>query len=133
MIEPPSLKRPARSVSVEPAPHEPGESVLFERVAVGLILLTALAVRLAGIGRGLPYIHEWDEPYVVTYVIGMMQRGDLDPKAFSYPSLYFYILLPAAYLCYFYLHLRGHAASPFAIQLFHPQAPISHLPPTLPY
>jgi len=133
VTETPSPERPPLSLSVGPAPTPPRERVPFERIAVGLILLTALAVRLVGIARGLPYIHEWDEPYVVTYVIGMVQRGDLDPKAFSYPSLYFYILLPVTYLYYFYLHLSGHAASPFAIQLFHPQAPISHLPPTLPY
>ncbi len=97
------------------------------------IVLAAVVVRLIGVRRGLPYIHEWDEPYVVTYVVGMMQRGDLDPKAFSYPSLYFYILLPVVYLCYGYLHLRGEAASRWAIEVVHPQTPLSHLPPALPY
>jgi 4-amino-4-deoxy-L-arabinose transferase-like glycosyltransferase len=115
----------ARSRSVDTIP--------WEGALIGLVVLAALALRLIGVGHGLPYIHEWDEPYVVTYVVGMMQRGDLDPQTFSYPSLYFYMLLPVVYLRYLVLHGAGHLASPWAIQLFHPHAPFSRLPPVLPY
>ncbi|HLY21472.1 MAG TPA: LamG-like jellyroll fold domain-containing protein [bacterium] len=93
-----------------------------ETSLLGLVLTAALAVRLLGVGRGLPYMHEWDEPTVLSYVIGMMQRGDLYPNAFVYPSVYYYMLLPVMYLHYFYLHARGALATPWDINLFHPQA-----------
>ena len=89
---------------------------------LAMILLGALSVRLLGVGRGLPYIHEYSEPTILNYVIGMLQRGDLNPGAFVYPSVYYYMLLPAAYLHYFYLHARGVLTSPLAIQSAHPQA-----------
>ena len=69
-------------------------AVSWETGLLGLILMAALAVRLLGVARGLPYMHEWDEPTVLSYVIGMMQRGDLYPNAFVYPSVYYYMLLP---------------------------------------
>jgi hypothetical protein len=56
-------------------------------------------------------------------VIGMMQRGDLYPSAFAYPSVYYYMLLPVMYLHYFYLHARGSLFSPWDIILHHPQVP----------
>ncbi len=89
---------------------------------LGVILVGALGVRLLGVGRGLPYLHEWDEPTVLSYVIGMLQRGDLYPNAFVYPSVYYYMLLPVTYLHYAYLYAHGALASPWDIQRFHPQA-----------
>jgi len=89
---------------------------------LALILAGAWGVRLLGVSRGLPYLHEWDEPTVLSYVIGMLQRGDLYPNAFVYPSVYYYLLLPVMYLHYFYLHAHGVLSSPWDIQLYHPQA-----------
>lgn len=86
-----------------------------------LILAAALAVRLLGVGRALPYIHEWDEPSVLSYVVGMLQRGDLYPNVFVYPSVYYYMLLPVVYLHYWYQHATGVLASPWQIVLYHPQ------------
>src|SRR5579859_1476794 len=97
-------------------------AVSWETGLLGLILMAALAVRLLGVARGLPYMHEWDEPTVLSYVIGMMQRGDLYPNAFVYPSVYYYMLLPVMYLHYFYLHARGVLSTPLDINLFHPHA-----------
>ncbi len=135
----PTIRTPTREGA--PAPRGGGTRLSAagvppgrgEMLLLGCIVLAALVVRLIGVRRGLPYIHEWDEPYVVTYVVGMMQRGDLDPKAFSYPSLYFYILLPVVYLCYGYLRLRGEVASRWTVEVVHPQTPLSHLPPAPPY
>jgi len=89
---------------------------------LALILAGAWVVRLLGVSRGLPYVHEWDEPTVLSYVLGMMQRGDLYPNAFVYPSVYYYMLLPVMYLHYFYLHAHGVLSSPSDIALYHPQA-----------
>ncbi|HYM68518.1 MAG TPA: glycosyltransferase family 39 protein, partial [bacterium] len=97
-----------------------------EAAAVCVIVAGALAIRLWGVGRGLPYVHEWDEPLVLTWVIGMLQRGDINPSTFAYPNAYYYMLLPVVHLWYFCLHLRGRIASPWDIQLFHPQGAYAH-------
>ncbi len=94
-----------------------------ETVVISLILAGALAVRLLGVSRGLPYIHEWDEPAILTYVIEMLQRGDLNPNTGVYPSVYYYMLLPVMYVHYVFLHVHGLLLSPWGIQLHHPQAP----------
>src|SRR5579883_89934 len=80
----------------------------------------------SNLARGLPYVHEWDEPLVLTWVIGMLQRGDLNPSTFAYPNAYYYMLLPVVRLWYFYLHLRGRITTPWDIQLFHPQGAYAH-------
>jgi 4-amino-4-deoxy-L-arabinose transferase-like glycosyltransferase len=94
---------------------------LAEGAALCVVLGGALALRLWGVRRGLPYLHEWDEPLVMTWVVGMLQRGDINPSTFAYPSVYYYLLLPVVHVWYWYLHLRGALASPWAVQLFHPQ------------
>ncbi len=94
-----------------------------ETAAVGLVLAGALVLRLLGVSRGLPYVHEWDEPTVMSYVIRMIQRGDLNPNTFIYPSVYYYLLWPVMYLHYLFLHVQGMLNSPWDIGLFHPQAP----------
>jgi len=99
---------------------------LAAAAAVGIVLAGALTIRLWGVRRGLPYLHEWDEPLVMTWVIGMLQRGDINPSTFAYPSVYYYLLLPVVHLCYWYLHMRGAIASPWAVQLFHPQGAYAH-------
>jgi len=99
---------------------------LAEAAAVCVIVAGALAIRLWGVGRGLPYVHEWDEPLVLTWVIGMLQRGDINPSTFAYPSVYYYLLLPVVHLWYLWLHLRGRITSPWDIQLFHPQGAYAH-------
>jgi len=93
-----------------------------EAAVLGFIVAGALVLRLWGVRRGLPYLQEWDEPLVLTWVIGMIQRGDLDPHTYAYTNAYYYMLLPVMYLCYIYLHAHKLIMSPWDIQLFHPQA-----------
>ena len=92
-----------------------------EAAAIGVIIAGALVIRLWGVRRGLPYVHEWDEPLVLTWVIGMLQRGDINPSTFAYTNAYYYMLLPVVHLWYFLLHLWGRISTPWDIQLFHPQ------------
>ena len=92
-----------------------------EAVLITLILIGALGIRLLGVHRGLPYIHEWDEPFVLTPVMRMFLFRTLNPGFFVYPSLYYYLLLPVMYLHYAYLHLRGVIPSTDDIILAHPQ------------
>ncbi len=60
--------------------------------AVVLIVLVALGLRAYAIGWGLPYVDHPDEPAVGNAALGMLRRGDWNPRFFDYPSLYFYAL-----------------------------------------
>ncbi|MHB8731317.1 MAG: LamG-like jellyroll fold domain-containing protein [bacterium] len=88
---------------------------------LGAVLAGALGIRLLGVNRGLPYIHEWDEPTTLSSVIRMLQHGDLNPREWIYPTLYLYMLLPVMYLHYLYLHAHGLLSSLRDIQLSQPQ------------
>jgi hypothetical protein len=57
-----------------------------------LIALVALGLRAYAIGWGLPYVDHPDEPAVGNAALGMLRRGDWNPRFFDYPSLYFYAL-----------------------------------------
>ena len=59
------------------------------RVALGLILLLALALRLWGVAFGLPYVIQPDEPSVELRVLHMWLAGDPNPHYYVYPSLYY--------------------------------------------
>ena len=53
------------------------------------IILIALAVRLAGIDHGFPFIFHPDEPTIVRSALGI--RFELNPKHFDWPHLYIYL------------------------------------------
>lgn len=59
------------------------------RLALGGILLLALALRLWGLNFGLPYIIQPDEPSVQNRALHMWYAGDPNPHYFVYPSLYY--------------------------------------------
>lgn len=70
------------------------------RVCLGVILLLALAVRLWGIGFGLPNeAARPDERHLIGYTL-TMGGNHLNPGFFNYPSLYLYLLL-STFVCYF--------------------------------
>jgi 4-amino-4-deoxy-L-arabinose transferase-like glycosyltransferase len=60
-------------------------------LAVGGIFALALAVRVFGIGFGLPYADQPDEPSVADKALKILQSGDLNPHYFVYPHLYYYM------------------------------------------
>ena len=60
-------------------------------VALGIILLFAAGLRVAGIDAGLPLIFNGDEVYVVEHALAITPT-DLNPHAFFYGSLPFYLL-----------------------------------------
>lgn len=67
-----------------------------------LIALTALAVRVAGIWHGYPYIFNVDEPTIVRSTLGLMQSGKIEH--FDWPHLNYYI----NYVFYFlFIKFRG--------------------------
>ncbi len=65
-------------------------SKLITLIAAAIFIL-ALAVRIYGIGFGLPYADQPDEPSVADKALKMLQSGDLNPHYFVYPTLYYYM------------------------------------------
>lgn len=63
-----------------------------------LIFALALAARLWALGWGLPYVEHSDEPAVVEVAVRMVRDGSLNPHAFLYPSLPYYLLAAATRL-----------------------------------
>ena len=63
----------------------------WDLLALALILVLALAVRLLGICRGLPYVYYTDESLIINHALAF-GTGDLNPHDFIYPSLYMYLL-----------------------------------------
>jgi len=108
-------------------PAQSGGGASREGVLVGVIVAVALAVRLLGVARGLPYIHEWDEPFVLALVIKMLIFHTLNPGVFVYPSLYLYLLLPVVYAHTLYLHAAGAPASIKDVVLAHPLIPSGYV------
>lgn len=60
--------------------------------AFAAIIVGALILRVYAVGWGLPYIEHPDEPTTAKIVLGMLRRGDWDPRFFEKPSLYYYAL-----------------------------------------
>jgi len=96
---------------------------LGEGLLVALIVAAGLALRLPGVGRGLPYIHEWDEWFVVPPVIKMLLFHTMNPGIFIYGSVYYYLLLPVFYAHTLYLQAHGVIKSLDDVVLAHPLIP----------
>ncbi len=65
------------------------------RVAFAAILAGAAALRLVGVGYGLPFpLLSPDEQSIVPRAWKMVHGGGLDPHWFDYPSLLMYLLAP---------------------------------------
>ncbi|HLY23578.1 MAG TPA: glycosyltransferase family 39 protein [bacterium] len=94
-----------------------------EGLLAGLIVACALALRLLGVGRGLPYLHEWDEVFVLPHVITMVRDHTLNPGIFFYGTLYYYLLCPVVYVHALYLHAHGILPSIRDVVLAHPLVP----------
>ena len=63
------------------------------RIALAAVLLSAAVLRLWGVGRGIPYAVQIDEPEIVERAFNMMRSGSLHPHFFDYPGLSLYIQL----------------------------------------
>jgi 4-amino-4-deoxy-L-arabinose transferase-like glycosyltransferase len=57
------------------------------------VLFVALVIRVWGFNFGLPYLYHPDEPGEVAIIQRMFKTGDLNPHAFHYASLFYYLNL----------------------------------------
>ena len=73
-------------------------------LALGLILLLALALRLWGLAFGLPYVIQPDEPSVEMRALHMWYAGDPNAHYYVYPSLYYDL---QALLAFAVAHVAG--------------------------
>jgi Dolichyl-phosphate-mannose-protein mannosyltransferase len=109
---------PRSGVAVSSRPRRLGHGL-----AVAAIIAAGLGLRLPGVGRGLPYIHEWDEWFVVPPVIKMLLFHTMNPGIFIYGSVYYYLLLPVFYAHTLYLQAHGIIKSLDDVVLAHPLIP----------
>ena len=61
------------------------------KLLILFVLLVAVSFRVWGIGYDLPYIYHPDEPDNIARSQNMFKTGDLNPRFFHYPSLFFYV------------------------------------------
>ena len=68
---------------------------LFSKFNLGhalfAVLFFAVALRLIGIGYGLPAVFNSDEPHIVNTAVSF-GSGDFNPHRFKYPTLWMYLL-----------------------------------------
>lgn len=63
----------------------------IDGVLLGGLMLFAFVVRVAYAGRGLPYLHHWDEPEIAFNALNIIRTGDFNPYFFNYGSLTIYL------------------------------------------
>lgn len=77
---------------------------------VGGISLVALALRLWGLGWGLPEVYEEAYPFKKSWEMwgwGSSRQLDFNPHFFNYPTLYFYVQFLGQAFLFVLLKLRG--------------------------
>ena len=65
------------------------------RLGCLVIVLVAAALRFTGLPWDMPFIYHPDEPTNLAVVHTMLRNGTANPAFFSYPSLFFYLHVPA--------------------------------------
>jgi 4-amino-4-deoxy-L-arabinose transferase-like glycosyltransferase len=83
----------------------------------GGLFLGALAIRLVGIGFGLPYMYYWDEGFIASPVKNFLAAGELFPHFYHYPSGYMYLQFLAAPISYLIFILKNGPAPVAAMEL----------------
>ncbi len=64
-------------------------------VWIALALAVGFALRAPQVGAHLPYLYDHDEAPILNRLLGMVQEGRYNPEYFRYPSLTFYLRMPA--------------------------------------
>jgi 4-amino-4-deoxy-L-arabinose transferase-like glycosyltransferase len=74
-------------------PSETTEFIDAKRARILLVaaLLAGALLRFWGLGQGVPFSVQVDEPEVMVRAVRMMKTGDLNPHFYDYPTLYIYL------------------------------------------
>jgi hypothetical protein len=76
-------------------------------ILLGLIIVTGAALRLWGIGFGLPHpLCRPDEEFIISVALRLFS-GDYNPHFFEWPSLHFYVVHGLMRVAYAFGHLAG--------------------------
>ena len=88
-------------------------------IAVAACVVLAFALRVHGIGFGLPELYYWDEPTIVNRAM-RFGSGDFNPHFFFYPALYMYVVFAASGVYFVAGKLCGHfhGVDDFATEYF---------------
>lgn len=90
------MLRPNRAPSAAPQEMPGNMTIAWPRWLVALlvaaIMLCAFGLRVYAVGWGLPYVDNPDEGSGANRALGMVRRGDWNPRFFGKPSLYYYAL-----------------------------------------
>lgn len=89
----------------------------YDHVAIPGVLFLAFIIRVWGIGYDLPDIYHPDEPQYIAISRNIFVSGDLNPRFFNYPSLFFYIHASSYVPIYLYGRLTGEFQTPEDIPL----------------
>jgi 4-amino-4-deoxy-L-arabinose transferase-like glycosyltransferase len=81
------------------------------RLGLPLALVAAAILRFWGLGQGVPFSVQVDEPEVLVRAVHMMKTGNLNPHFFDYPSLYMYLQGLVAVARFLVGAMRGEWAS----------------------
>lgn len=111
MTVPGHLRAAWTSAGGGPAPAE--DEPASVRALLALILGCGLIVRVLHAWRGLPYLHSWDEPFIVSKALDMLKHGTLDPEYFVYGTLPIYLSMAVGAVHYLWLMGRPATHPPF--------------------
>ncbi len=92
----------------------------YPDILLFLVLFFAFFIRYLDTSKGLPYIHNWDEPRISSNALRIIKTGDFNPHFFHYGSLMIYLNLIVDIFCYFYLMSKPNIGikSPKDIKIF---------------
>ena len=89
-------------------------------VWIAVALVVGFALRAPQVGAHLPYLYDHDEAPVLNRLLLMVQEGRYSPEYFRYPSLTFYVRMPAVAAGFL------HAAQADEIRSIHEVATANH-------
>ncbi len=96
-------------VKIRPVENEDRSSRVY-LAALGLIVLFAAALRLWGVGFGLPNVLCRPDELVHATLAVSVAEGELNPRFFRYPTLYFYIMGAIYRVIFFFIESPAGAA-----------------------
>ncbi len=86
------------------------KTVSKQTLILSALIAAAIGLRLWGIGSGLPYVFDPDEPHAINHAV-RLASGDLNPHDFKYPAGLFYVLALLYGMVFVTMRLTGAMAT----------------------